>query len=84
MRALLARVEERGLVYAGAALIGLSAKARENLEFRLTGLSIELPPIDGLRLKDARWCTPELVVRVRHLAGANALRHATVKAMESS
>ena len=32
MRALLARAEEQGLVYVGAALIGLSAKAREDLK----------------------------------------------------
>jgi ATP dependent DNA ligase-like protein len=82
MRALIARAQEQGLVYAGAALISLSAKAREELKVRLKGLSAQVPPIAGLRLKDAHWSEPELVVRVRHLAGATTLRHATVRAVE--
>ena len=34
------------------------------------------------RLTDAKWCQPELAVRVRHLAGSTLLRHATVRALE--
>jgi bifunctional non-homologous end joining protein LigD len=82
VRALLARAEEQGLVYAGAALIGLSAKAREDLHLRLKHLTNEVPPIAGLRLKHAQWSKPELLVRVRHLAAATTLRHATVRSVE--
>lgn len=81
MRALFARAEEQGLIYAGTALIGLSAKAREDLQLRLKALTREVPPIAGLRLKDAQWSEPELVVRVRHLASSKQLRHATVRAV---
>ncbi len=82
LRALLARAEAQGLAYAGAALIGLSAKAREDLQLRLKGLNSAVSPIAGLRLKDVQWSKPELVVRVRHLVRAKALRHATVRTVE--
>jgi bifunctional non-homologous end joining protein LigD len=81
MRALLARAEEQGLIYAGTALICLPAEARQDLQHRLTDLSSDVPPIAGLRHREAQWSKPELMARVRHLAGAKALRHATVRAV---
>ena len=82
MRALLARAERKVLTYAGAALIGLSGKGREQLQLRLEDLSSDVSPTARLRLKDAQWSKPEILVRVRHLAGASTLRHASVKAIE--
>ena len=81
MLALLARAEEHGLTYAGAAFIGLNTEAREDLQIRLAALNSARAPFPGLRSRTAQWTKPELVVRVRHLAGAKGLRHATVKAV---
>jgi ATP-dependent DNA ligase len=81
MLALLARGEDHGLSYAGAAFLGLSMDAREDLQIKLAALAIKRAPILGLRSKTAQWAKPELVVRVRHLAGAKSLRHAAVKSV---
>jgi hypothetical protein len=36
------------------------------------------------RSTDAKWCAPKLSVRVKHLAGSETLRHATVRGLEQS
>jgi hypothetical protein len=78
MRALLARAQERGLVYAGAAFIVLSGE-REELRARLESIKIGRCPLLKLRLPSAQWVKPQLMARVRHLAGVKTLRHGTVR-----
>jgi bifunctional non-homologous end joining protein LigD len=78
VRALLARTDDQGLIYAGPAFISLAGSEREDLRARLERIKVERCPIPRLRIPDARWINPELVVRVRHLAGTKYLRHATV------
>ena len=65
--------------YAGAAFLALAGEAREKLASQLHALTQERPSIAWLRNRDARWVRPELTLRVRHLAGARLLRHATVE-----
>jgi DNA ligase D-like protein (predicted ligase) len=78
--ALLAREEDGELVYAGKAMITLTADDRDRLRTGLERLSITRSPIPSLRKSSptARWVKPELVVDVRHLRGSGGLRHATV------
>ena len=78
-RALLAKADGNRLEYAGAAFLALAGEAREELASKLNGLTQERPSIAWLRNRDARWVRPELTLRVRHLAGARLLRHATVR-----
>jgi bifunctional non-homologous end joining protein LigD len=85
MLALLARSEGYGLTYAGAAFIGFTTEARERLQIRrgalYTARHTARPPFPRLRSRRAQWAKPEIAVRVLHLAGAKALRHAVVKAI---
>ena len=48
-----------------------------------TALADEASRSDGARSLnfDAEWVKPQLVARVRHLAGTTTLRHATVRAI---
>jgi bifunctional non-homologous end joining protein LigD len=79
--ALLARAEAEGLAYAGSAFIALSSAERNELGARLQTSKLERCPIPELRFADAQWVKPELMARVRHLAGAKYLRHGTVRAI---
>jgi ATP-dependent DNA ligase len=79
LRALLASAEGHNLTYAGAAFIGLRGDAWETLSERLKHLAVRHAPLQGLRMKDAQWVEPRLRAKVRHLAGAKYLRHATVR-----
>jgi DNA ligase D-like protein (predicted ligase) len=79
VRALLARTDDQGLIYAGPAFIVLAGSEREDFRTRLECIKVERCPIPKLRIPDARWINPRLVVRVRHLAGTKYLRHATVR-----
>jgi ATP-dependent DNA ligase len=76
--ALLARKSGEELQFAGGAFIALKDPQRGSLRARLDRLTIDRAPIPALRKRGARWLKPELVVGVRHLRGAGALRHATV------
>ena len=78
-RALLARFERGNLVYAGPAFFALQRNDRELFEARLAKLSVEQPIFSWLRNRQAKWLKPGLNVRVKHLAGAPLLRHATVR-----
>lgn len=80
-RALLAKAERNGLTYVGAAFFALGRDSRERLSISVEGLAQEQPAISWLRNRNARWIRPELTLRVKHLAGAGLLRHATVKAI---
>jgi ATP-dependent DNA ligase len=77
--ALLARHEDGDLVYAGTAMITLTADDRDKLRASLERLSVKRSPIPALRKAPAKWVKPELVVGVRHLRGSGGLRHATVR-----
>jgi len=47
-------------------------------ECALTNHKLERCPIPKLRIPDAQWVKPQLMARVRHLAGSKYLRHATI------
>jgi bifunctional non-homologous end joining protein LigD len=79
--ALLAQVDGDGLAYAGSAFIAISGAARAELSARLQMSKLERCPIARLRFPDAQWVEPQLTARVRHLASAKYLRHATVKGL---
>jgi len=79
--ALLARAESQGLAYAGSAFIALSGAERNELSARLQMSKLERSPIPKLRIPDAQWVLPQMMARVRHLAGSKYLRHATVRGM---
>jgi bifunctional non-homologous end joining protein LigD len=80
-RALLAKAERSGLVYAGAAFFALGREERETLAEKLEALLQEQPTIPWLRNRQARWVRPELTLRVKYLAGSRLLRHATVQSI---
>jgi bifunctional non-homologous end joining protein LigD len=80
-RALLAKPERGQLVYAGPAFIALRGEPREDFEARVAKLKQERPAFSWLRNRDARWVRPALTLRVKHLANARMLRHATVKGL---
>ena len=80
-RALLARQEAEGLVYAGAAFLTLGGEGREALSAKAKELAQERPILPWMRGRKARWVRPEVILKVKHLAGARRLRHATVKAV---
>jgi bifunctional non-homologous end joining protein LigD len=82
--ALLAQVDGGGLTYAGSAFIAISGTERAELSACLQRSKLERCPIAGLRFPDAQWVKPQLTARVRHLAGAKYLRHATVRAFTES
>ena len=48
---------------------------------RLERLATQQSALPELRMSDAQWNEPRLTVRVRHLAGASYLRHATVRSL---
>jgi hypothetical protein len=79
--ALLARADAQGLAYAGSAFVAISNRERDELSARLAMSKLDRSPIPKLRFPDAHWVTPQLMVRVRHLAGTSFLRHATVRAI---
>jgi bifunctional non-homologous end joining protein LigD len=77
--ALLARADAHGLAYAGSAFIAVSGDERDELSARLKMSKIDQPPLPNFRFPDAQWVKPQLIARVRHLAGAKYLRHGTVR-----
>jgi bifunctional non-homologous end joining protein LigD len=77
--ALLARANAQGLTYAGSAFITLASSQRAELGARLQTSRLERCPIPKLRFPDAQWVKPQLMARVRHLAGSKYLRHGTVR-----
>ena len=81
LRALLARANDHGLDYAGAAFIALDDMARAEFLDVLERLATPKGLFKATRLADVRWCLPKLAVRVKHLAASKTLRHATVRAL---
>jgi DNA ligase D-like protein (predicted ligase) len=80
-RALLAKLERGNLVYAGPAFFALQSADKEAFESKLEKLVVDQPIFSWLRNRQAKWLKPSLAVRVKHLAGARLLRHATVRAV---
>jgi len=78
-RALLAKTERGNLVYAGPAFLALRGEERKQLEEKLAELAQERPMLTWLKSRNARWVKPKVTLRVKHLAGARLLRHATVR-----
>jgi bifunctional non-homologous end joining protein LigD len=81
LRALLARANDNGLDYAGAAFIALDDVARAEFLDVLNRLATSKGLFEPTRLTEVRWCVPKLTVRVKHLAASKTLRHATVKSL---
>jgi bifunctional non-homologous end joining protein LigD len=79
LRALLAKADTHGLTYAGAAFIALAGDARDELRARLERIRVGQCPLNKFRSPNTVWVKPQLVARVRHLAGAENLRHATLQ-----
>jgi hypothetical protein len=65
--------------FAGTAFLTLSGEPRNVLQARIDKLSATKAPIKLPKVRNPQWVKPELIVRVRHLAGGHTLRHATVK-----
>jgi hypothetical protein len=75
MLALLARAEQQGLAYAGAAFIALCGDERDELRARLESIKIGRCPLAKLRLPSAQWVKPHLVARVRQMTAAKREFH---------
>jgi bifunctional non-homologous end joining protein LigD len=79
--ALLARAEPEGLSYIGSAFIALAGNERDELRAHLEVNKVGRCAIAKFRFPDAQWVKPDLVARVRHLAGTKYLRHGTVRGL---
>jgi bifunctional non-homologous end joining protein LigD len=82
-RALLARTDSAGLIYAGAAFIALSGDERDQFFAEVERLRTSWALFKSSRAQDVKWCHPKLTVDVKHLAGSKMLRHASVKRLSS-
>ncbi len=81
--ALLARAEPEGLTYVGSAFIALAGNERDKLRARLEVNKVERCQLARFRFPDAQWVKPQLMARVRHLAGTKYLRHGTLRGFTS-
>jgi bifunctional non-homologous end joining protein LigD len=81
LRALLAYADDFGLIYAGAALVGLRGEERDRFFAEVERLTTSWSQFKSSRMDDVKWCHPRLRVEVKHLAGSKMLRHATVRAL---
>jgi bifunctional non-homologous end joining protein LigD len=81
LRALLARANDNGLDYAGAAFIALKDDERADFFAELKRLETPHGLFNAIRLMDVKWYRPKLTVRVKHLAASKTLRHATVRGL---
>jgi bifunctional non-homologous end joining protein LigD len=82
LRALLAHPNSEGMKYAGAAFIALRDDERTDFLAEVERLTTSWAEFKSSRLTDAKWCSPQLRVKVKHLAGSKTLRHATVRGLE--
>jgi hypothetical protein len=81
---LLARARDGELEFAGPAILRLPAHARAEWVEKFVAMSIEKPPVKGLRRANkAQWLKPEIRVRARYLKAKGTLRHATVRGLLS-
>jgi bifunctional non-homologous end joining protein LigD len=79
--AYLGREAEGELHFAGTAFLTVVGKARDDLQKRINKLLTERPPVPQRTWRRPQWVKPELLVRVRHLAGGDTLRHASVQGL---
>ena len=82
LRALLAHPNSEGMKYAGAAFIALRDDERTDFLAEVERLTTSWAEFKSSRLTDAKWCSPQLRVKMKHLAGSKTLRHATVRGLE--
>ena len=79
--AYLGRQTEKQLHFAGTAFLTFTGRARTELQASIEKLSATKAAIKLRKVRKPQWLKPELRVRVRHLAGGDTLRHATVQAL---
>ncbi len=79
----LAKESEGQLQFAGTAFLTLAGKPRDELQKRIEKLLTTRPPVPQRTWRKPQWLKPELRVKVRHLAGGDTLRHATVKGLSA-
>jgi ATP-dependent DNA ligase len=79
--AYLGRQAEGELQFAGTAFLTLAGKPRDELQKRIEKLLTNKPPVPQRTWRKPLWVKPELRLRVRHLAGGDTLRHASVKGL---
>ncbi len=78
--ALLAReTDDRGLEYAGAAMVTFAESERERFWRAMEHLATSKASVPVKPPRESSWVRPEMRLRVRHLRGEETLRHATVK-----
>jgi bifunctional non-homologous end joining protein LigD len=82
--ACLGKVAEGELKFAGTAFLTLSSAARDELQVRIEKLLTERPPVPRRVWRLPQWLRPELRVRVKHLAGGDTLRHASVRGLANN
>jgi hypothetical protein len=54
-------------------------RGARGLETKLDKLKQDRPALTWLKSRNAHWVRPDITVKVKHLAGAGLLRHATVR-----
>jgi bifunctional non-homologous end joining protein LigD len=69
------------LQFAGTAFLTITGPARRELQDRIERLSIARAPVRLRQACKPQWVKPELQVRVRHLAGGDTLRYASVQGL---
>jgi bifunctional non-homologous end joining protein LigD len=79
--ALLARETDRGLEYAGAAMVTLADPERDLFWRWNEQLKTPRPAVPMEPRKETSWLRPEMRVRAQYLRGEEMLRHATVQAL---
>ena len=72
------------LRFAGTAYLSLTGKARHELQRLIKKLSTAKSAIELPRSRQPQWVRPELRLCVRHLAGGDTLRHASVQGLVKS
>jgi bifunctional non-homologous end joining protein LigD len=71
------------LQFAGTAFLTLSGGHRTELQARIEKLFATKAVIKLPKVRKPQWLKPELRVRVRHLAGGDTLRHASVQGLDN-
>jgi ATP-dependent DNA ligase len=79
--AYLGREAEGGLQFAGTAFLTPGGAARTELQAWIEKLATDRPPVSQRTWRKPQWLKPELRVKVRHLAGGDTLRHASVQGL---
>jgi ATP-dependent DNA ligase len=70
--------------FAGTAFLTLTGNARQELQERMEKLAASRSAIRLPKSRQPLWVKSELLVKVRHLAGGDTLRHATLLGLEPS